>query len=346
MSGEITSPGWDAIDKELKRLYPDQEPKHFAPVLPYALGGPDPLQGISVYQRKNPDHWHLVTYGFTDLYDKSVPESVVSGYGFELTIRVSRSSETGGPPHWAVNLLQNLARYVFQTGNAFGVGHHMPTNGPIAESVDTQLQALAFCADPELGRFTSQNGQAEFLQVVGLTLDELALVREWDTDAFLREIARRDKLLITNLNRTSLTGDPDFGPRLRALAAQEGSSMGFSYCKDDRFVPGRPLTWEVGALYVDSLLRGLKGRTLYGREYRLLGEKEQSVLLKPSNRDRVRLTGQVLEWEVTNSLAREIVETLKARQGDYAWSALPDFRIRVVQTPIKDQDGRVIEVVG
>lgn len=41
------APGWDAIDEALKPIYGDQEPKDYGTLLPYSLGGQDPLDGIS-----------------------------------------------------------------------------------------------------------------------------------------------------------------------------------------------------------------------------------------------------------------------------------------------------------
>ncbi len=45
------APGWDAIDARLADLYPDLEPKHYGTLHPFALGGPDPLDGLSFYPR-------------------------------------------------------------------------------------------------------------------------------------------------------------------------------------------------------------------------------------------------------------------------------------------------------
>ncbi|SFS61966.1 hypothetical protein SAMN04488601_1012771 [Paenibacillus sp. 453mf] len=44
------APGWDAIDEALKPIYGDQEPKDYGTLLPYSLGGQDPLDGISAYK--------------------------------------------------------------------------------------------------------------------------------------------------------------------------------------------------------------------------------------------------------------------------------------------------------
>lgn len=42
--------GWDAIDKIMETIYGEQEPKHYGTLIPYALGGQDPLNGISAYK--------------------------------------------------------------------------------------------------------------------------------------------------------------------------------------------------------------------------------------------------------------------------------------------------------
>jgi suppressor of fused-like protein len=39
-----------------------------------------------------------------------------SGYGFELTLRLKKQPGETAPPAWPAELLQQLARYVFQTG--------------------------------------------------------------------------------------------------------------------------------------------------------------------------------------------------------------------------------------
>lgn len=39
-----------------------------------------------------------------------------SGFGFELTFRLKKQVGETSPPSWPAELLQSLARYVFQTG--------------------------------------------------------------------------------------------------------------------------------------------------------------------------------------------------------------------------------------
>lgn len=40
-----------------------------------------------------------------------------SGFGFELTFRLKRELGETAPPTWPAELMQGLARYVFQSGN-------------------------------------------------------------------------------------------------------------------------------------------------------------------------------------------------------------------------------------
>lgn len=68
------APGWDAIDAELSRVYGSAQPEHYAPDVPSRLGGEEPLDGISAYRGSHPgSHWHLVSYGMSELYEKAPP---------------------------------------------------------------------------------------------------------------------------------------------------------------------------------------------------------------------------------------------------------------------------------
>lgn len=345
MADQEASPGWDAIDAALEPIYKDQEPLHFGTMISYQLGGPDPLQGISVYSRSNPDHWHFVTYGFTELYEKESDDKEVSGYGFELTFRLTRVKTEKEPPQWTLSFLQNLARYVFQTGNAFGIGHHIPLNGPICLGSKTPIWAVVFGRDPELGELMSANGKAEFLQIVGTTMDELDLVKEWDAQAFLKEFARTNPLLLTDLERPSILADAAQAASYRARAEADGSSMVSTFVEQCRVLPGKPLVWEIGALGVDSLLRGLKGRLLHGRSYDVHAP-ELVVHLVPDATPGVDSRKDELTIRISPELAKEWLSSIKVQRGDYRSSRLSDLVVRVVPTDIKDQRGKVVEVVG
>ncbi|MBO0592501.1 suppressor of fused domain protein [Cellulophaga sp. E16_2] len=199
--------GWDCIDATLEKIYPEQEPKHFASTLPYALGGEEPLDGISIYvSEKQTDHFHFVTYGFSELYynEESVGEEF-SKFGFELSFRLKKESEDDAIG-WACNLLQNIAKYVFKSGKWFEEFHFIPTNGPIRANFDTAITALAFVLDPEIGTLKTPHGDVLFLQMFGLTTNEYNLLKENPKTTaikkMLENLKRTNQLLITDLKRT------------------------------------------------------------------------------------------------------------------------------------------------
>lgn len=198
--------GWECIDKELEKIYPGQEPLHFAPPLHYAAGDNDPLDGISVYRsEKQEKHFHFVTYGFSELYyNEKSAGGEFSKFGFELTFRLKMEQEDDNI-HWVCNLLQNLARYVFQSGKWFEEYHLIPANGPIRSGYDTDMTALAFALDPELGKIDTPHGEVSFLQIVGLTTDEFKQLEQnpapSETEKMLETLKYNNGLLITDLQR-------------------------------------------------------------------------------------------------------------------------------------------------
>lgn len=89
---EDMAPGWDAIEDAMTKLYGSQMPMHYGSSLPAMFGG-DPLDGISVYKADHPaPHWHMVTFGFTELYGKEKEDKEHSGFGFELTFRLESAA--------------------------------------------------------------------------------------------------------------------------------------------------------------------------------------------------------------------------------------------------------------
>ncbi|WP_062983422.1 suppressor of fused domain protein [Nocardia anaemiae] len=205
------SPGWNAIDAALEQLYHDTAPSHWGTGVPWSLGGPDPLDGISAYPRTEPvPHWHYISYGMTELYEKEWDNPAESGWGFEFTFRLLRRPADEKPPVWPANFLQNLARYVFQSGNWFAPGHTIKSNGPIAADhhPDSDIHAVAFTMDPELGAIDTPHGRVQFLQIVGLTMPEYRAAQGGHTQAVLDELAPRLPLLVTDIERGSLMEEP------------------------------------------------------------------------------------------------------------------------------------------
>lgn len=197
--------GWDYITAALDRLYGDQDPQHFGNSIPFSLGGENPLDGLSVYQStQQEDHFHLVSYGCSNLYyDEEKLEAEYSGFGFELTFRIKKQGDEN--IHWAMNLMQNLAKYVFDSGKWFEAFHFIPTNSPIRLEYDTDLVGIAFVQDPELGSIDTPHGRVDFLQMVGITQKELDLLWEnpqvAETEKLMLNLGLNNPLFITDLDR-------------------------------------------------------------------------------------------------------------------------------------------------
>jgi suppressor of fused-like protein len=272
------TPGWDAIDAALARLYPGVEPKHLGTLLKWALGGPDPLDGISFYPRLEPvPHWHAVSYGMSELYDKQSDNPDESGWGFEFTFRIRRDPAETEPPTWAANFLQNLARYVFQTGNWFEPNHHMDLNGPIALERHTLIRAVVFAEDPELGTIDTPHGTVQFLQVVGITPDEYDATQTWSVRDFLELLAGRLPLLVTDLDRASLTDDPEVAAAVAEGTRVDGSSTASLALAEFGWRPDGDLIRLVfGAHVAQRVARTLLGRLRFGRSLRLDGPESSA----------------------------------------------------------------------
>lgn len=197
--------GWLEIDKQFDRLYPNQEPKHFAPAISYMLGGEHPLDGVSIYEsKKQTDHFHFVTYGFSELYyDEEKLDSEYSKWGFELTFRLKPFAGDTENPGWAVALLQNIAKYVFSSGNWFEEFHYMPANGPIRLDTETEITGLLFVTDPEIEKIETPHGEVTFLQIVGITTAEFDAIKEGrrTVEEVVNELKENNPLLITDLTR-------------------------------------------------------------------------------------------------------------------------------------------------
>ena len=200
------APGWEAIDSRLKEVYGSQEPRHWGTLIKAMLGGPDPIDGISAYESRagGISHLHFCTYGYSELYyNEDALGKDFSGFGFEMTFRLASTHPSKEEPAWVWNLLQNLARYVFETSRCFEEYHWIPANGPIRLEYETDIVGLAFALDPELPPIESPHGRVEFIQAFGITSAELASLKAKSRSCqeIIEEQRRSNPMLVTDLAR-------------------------------------------------------------------------------------------------------------------------------------------------
>ncbi|XP_796446.2 suppressor of fused homolog [Strongylocentrotus purpuratus] len=184
--------GLDAVYTACRRLYVDQpNPLQVTAVLKYWLNGPDPLDFISMYSNPGepghgiPPHWHYVSFGLSDLFgDGRVHEIPTgpngpSGFGFELTFRLKKEPTETAPPTWPAELMQGLARYVFQSGNTLCNGDHVSWHSPLDNS-ESRIQHMLMADDSQLPTITTPHGTVSFVQIVGVCSEELQASQRWN----------------------------------------------------------------------------------------------------------------------------------------------------------------------
>ena len=339
-------PGWDAINIALEPLYADEEPLHWGTVVRWRMGGPDPLDGVSAYRAPGPPpHWHYVSYGLSELYAKESDDLEVSGWGMELTFRLVREPDDKQAPLWPVSLMQNLARYIFESGNVLGVGDHLDLNGPIALEQQTDIRALAFAEDEQLRTIDTPHGSLTFVQIVGLTMDEYEAVQEWDTTKFLEVLRSSEPLLVTDLGRGSILADGPTAERVRDGMARDGSSMAQLNSDELAWVwTDGIVTLSIGATTVPRLLRMLKGRLPFGHPLVLMSSSAE-VWMTPADTFAVHAAGEGdLHIDLPTAEADVILASLRPIATSYPITN--DLIIEVRKSVITDQEGREIEVIG
>lgn len=339
--------GWLAIDRALEARYGAVEPRHWGTMVRWRQGGPDPLDGVSAYDNEGtPAHWHCVTYGLSDLYADEAPHDERSGSGLELTFRLVRPDASAEAPVWAVSMLQNLARYIFESGNVLWQGHHIDANGPIALETGTQLTAMVFVEDPELGRIDTPHGKVRFVQVVGITEDEYQAIRRWNTDSVVEILRRGNPLLVSDLDHRSVLGDPGVARLVEEGRRRDGSSMDGVYIDLLQWAErGRRLELTIAATAVEDLVIMLGGRVALGREAFLQGPERRLDIVP----------GETIEWHphgngdlgltIPPGVAAMAGE-LPLRAGRYDWPDAEGLVLIVEQTTIRDQEGNEIGRVG
>jgi suppressor of fused len=188
-SVEDEAPGWDAIDQALAPLVGDAEPMHWGTGT--MLPDQDGIWGISAYRR--PDHWLFVTYGLTELFAKVSDEPAVSGWGFELTMRIAPDG-SDAPPAWTPGLLSRLGELVFERSTPFQPGGRLE----VPNASGGAPPALCWVEDPELAPVVeSPNGSFTFVATLGVATDVLDQMRASSTREVIESVRATNPLLVS-----------------------------------------------------------------------------------------------------------------------------------------------------
>lgn len=204
---EINTSGWDAVTAEFERIYPGQKnPKHYGTLIKWRLGGPDPLDGISIYD--GGDHWHFVSFGLSELYEKESDDKEYSGYGMEFTFKLKKGCYNEKDEEDEIRCvcgnLQNLAKITFEKGELFLPDEYVYTGQTVG--VDryqkSKLTGFITVSDPSVNTLSTPNGRVEFVEFIGASDSELRAII--DKRITVRELYERLGSDVTDFGRESL----------------------------------------------------------------------------------------------------------------------------------------------
>ncbi|XP_066904571.1 suppressor of fused homolog isoform X2 [Halyomorpha halys] len=243
-SQPVSPPGLEALYVACREIYPEQpNPLQVAAVIKYWLGGPDPLDYISMYFNRGnadlgiPPHWHYISFGLSDLHgDGRVHEKTgpgeVSGFGFELTFRLKREPGETSPPTWPAQLLQSLAKYVFLSGNVLYAGDHVSWHKAL-DSSESLIEHILLMEDPQFKTVLTPNGEVSLIQVIGVTKSELECAQRWSPHGVI-EILKKipggacgGEWLVTDMRRgmSMFELDPNSPQLVKEGIEKDGSNL-------------------------------------------------------------------------------------------------------------------------
>lgn len=202
---EVYAPGWDAIDKEAERIYPGQNnPKHYATMIKWSLGGPDPLDGISVFD--GGDYWHFVTYGLSELYKKESENKEWSGYGMEFTFKLKKDNYANEEMEikCVCGLLQQIAKVTFKNEEIFNPYEYLYSGQ--TEGIDSRkisnITGFITIPDTKFQTLNTENGRVNFVEFIGATDAELVALK--NKQLTVKELYEKIGSDVTNYNRESV----------------------------------------------------------------------------------------------------------------------------------------------
>ena len=201
---EDWAPGWEAIDDVFDNLYPNQKPAHYGTTFQKRaiLGGGEYLDGYSIYQSPN-GYKHLLTYGMTTLYtDEDAFGGEWSRWGYEMTIKLKE--DTNEDCMWAIDMLSNLARYTYTQKRFFEPMQFVEGNGSSLHiGVESAITALLVVSDTEAAGIDTVHGKVNFIQLVGITQQELEVLKEDYTKAevLVKNMKKDNPYLVTDMKR-------------------------------------------------------------------------------------------------------------------------------------------------
>ncbi len=202
---EVVMDGWKAIENAFLEKYPEQtNPKHYGVLIPWSLGGNDPLDGISIYD--GGDYWHFVTFGLSELYEKESDDPEYSGYGMEFTLRLKKgfSEDEEAEIRCVCGILQSIAKITFNSGEIFNPYEYLYTGQKTGMDAQRKSLLTGFITVPDtvVSGIDTPNGRVDFVEFIGAADDELIKLK--NKELTVKELYEKLGTDITDYSRKSI----------------------------------------------------------------------------------------------------------------------------------------------
>jgi len=182
---DLITTGWDAITETFEKMHIRGQVEYYGVLVPWELGGNDPLNGISLYD--GGDYWHFVTYGLSELFEKESKDLEWSGYGMEFTLKLkkrnkdkikSKKNELNAEFKCVCGNLQSIARLTFTDGELFLPNEYIYTGQTIGIDLNqtSKLTGFILVEDKLAGTISTPNGKVQFVELIGVTDAELKAI--------------------------------------------------------------------------------------------------------------------------------------------------------------------------
>lgn len=197
--------GWNAIEQAFLKAYPGQtSPKHYGVLIPWDLGGDNPLRGSSIYDGGS--YWHFVTFGLSELWEKETDDPEYSGYGMEFTLRLKKGcyEDEEAELRCVLGIFQSLARITFTDGELFNAWEWVYTGQKTGFDARQASKLTGFFTLPDtiVSGIDTPNGRVDFVEFVGATDAELLKLQ--GSELTVKELYDRLGSDITDYSRDSL----------------------------------------------------------------------------------------------------------------------------------------------
>jgi hypothetical protein len=182
--------------------------------------------------------------------------------------------------------------------------------------------------------------------MVGITADELAACRSWNTLGVLGLVTERYPLGVTDLLRPSVLDDPEAAEALEEGKDMDGSNTGMLFVEQVHFaVEGEGVRISLGAIAVEEIRDLLVGCLTFGKEF-ALASHGPLITFKPGDTASWAAEPGCLELTLDPISAMGLAQVLQPKKGHYTVPEIPGLKVEIVPTAIRDGRGNIIEMLG